>query len=89
MNRRYTNSHVSIEGFRPDRNSPLASFRPEDKYCVVRTYLRYRDELVSARSTQCHHLQKALQQMNVQLHHVLIDVSGVSGWRIIEAILDG
>ena len=27
------------------------SFRPEDPYCVLRTYLRYRDELVSARST--------------------------------------
>src|ERR1017187_1408067 len=65
------------------------SFRPEDKYCVVRTYLRYRDELVGARSTQCQHLQKALQQMNVQLHHVLSDVAGVSGWRIIQAILDG
>lgn len=65
------------------------SFRPADPYCVVRTYLRYRDELVSARATQCQHLQKALQQMNVQLHHVLSDVAGVSGWRIIEAILDG
>jgi transposase len=27
--------------------------------------------------------------MNVQLHHVLSDVMGVSGWRIIEAILEG
>jgi transposase len=65
------------------------SFRPEDNYCVVRTYLRYRDELISARSTQCQHMQKALQQMNVQLHHVLSDVTGVSGLTIIEAILDG
>jgi transposase len=65
------------------------SFRPKDPYCVVRTYLRYRDELVSARSTQCQHLQKALQQMNVQLHHVLSDVTGVSGQAIIQAILEG
>jgi transposase len=65
------------------------SFRPEDPYCVLRAYLRYRDELVSARSTQCQHLQKALQQMNVQLHHVLSDVTGVSGLAIIQAILDG
>jgi transposase len=65
------------------------SFRPQDPYCVLRTYVRYRDELVSARSTQCQHLQKALQQMNVQLHHVLSDVTGVSGLTIIEAILDG
>src|SRR5271157_364221 len=60
------------------------SFRPEDPYCVLRSYLRYRDELVGARSTQCQHLQKALQ-----LHHVLSDVTGVSGLAIIQAILDG
>jgi transposase len=65
------------------------SFRPEDPYCVLRTYLRYRDELVSARSTQCQHMHKALQQMNVQLAQVLSDVTGVSGMSIIEAILAG
>lgn len=65
------------------------SFRPEDPYCVLRTYLRYRDELVCARSTQCQHLQKALQQMNVQLPQVLSDVTGVSGLAIIGAILAG
>jgi transposase len=66
-----------------------ASFRPADAMCVLRTYLRYREELVGARSVQCQHLQKALQQMNIQLHQVLSDVTGVSGLRIIEAILAG
>ena len=65
------------------------SFRPADAYCVVRTYLRYRDELVGARSTQCQHMQKALQQMNLQLTQVLSDVTGVSGLAIIGAILKG
>jgi transposase len=65
------------------------SFRPEDDYCVVRTYLRYRDELVGARSTQCQHMQKALQQMNLQLTQVLSDVTGFSGLEIIKAILAG
>jgi transposase len=65
------------------------SFRPEDPYCILRTYLRYRDELISARSTQCQHMQKALQQMNVQLTQVLSDVTGVSGRAIIQAILAG
>ena len=63
------------------------SFRPADAYCVVRTYLRYRDELVGARSTQCQHMQKALQQMNLPLTQVLSDVTGVTGMRIIKAIL--
>lgn len=55
----------------------------------MRAYLRYRDELVSARGTQCQHLQKALQQMNVQLPQVLSDVTGVSGMAIIQGILAG
>lgn len=66
-----------------------SSFRPSDEMCVLRSYLRYRDELVCARSVQCQHMQKALQEMNVQLHQVLSDVTGVSGLRIIEAILNG
>lgn len=65
------------------------SFRPGDAYCVLRTYLRYRDELVGARSTQCQHMQKALLEMNVQLPQVLSDVAGVSGLAIIGAILAG
>lgn len=66
-----------------------ASFRPADAMCVLRSYLRYRDDLVCARGVQCQHMQKALQQMNVQLHQVLSDVTGLSGLRIIEAILAG
>ena len=65
------------------------SFRPKDAYCTLRTYLRYRDELIAARSTQCQHMQKALQQMNLQLTQVLSDISGVSGLAIIHAILEG
>jgi hypothetical protein len=56
---------------------------------VLRSLLRYRDELVGARATQCQHLQKALQEMNVQLPQVLSDVTGVSGLAIIQAILQG
>jgi transposase len=65
------------------------SFRPADPYCVLRTYLRYRDELVCARSTQCQHMQKALHQMNIQLTGVLSDIAGVSGLALIGAILAG
>jgi transposase len=65
------------------------SFRPADPYCVVRSYLRYRDELVAARSTQTQHMQKALAQMNVQLTQVLSDINGQSGLAIIGAILTG
>jgi transposase len=65
------------------------SFRPADAYCVLRSYARYRDELVSARSTQIQHMQKALQQMNLQLTQVLSDLTGESGLAIVQAILEG
>lgn len=65
------------------------SFRPADAYCVLRSYVRYRDELVTARSTQIQHMQKALQQMNVQLTQVLSDITGESGLAILGAILEG
>lgn len=65
------------------------SFRPADPYCVLRSYLRYRDELVAGRSTQTQHMQKTLQQMNLQLAQVLSDINGVSGQAIITALLAG
>jgi transposase len=65
------------------------SFRPADAYCVVRSYLRYRDELVATRSVQIQHMQKALLQMNLQLGQVLSDLSGESGLAIIGALLEG
>jgi transposase len=33
-------------------------------------------------------MQKALDQMNLQLHHVISDITGVSGVTILEAILN-
>ena len=35
------------------------------------------------------HMQKALSQMNVQIHHVLSDITGVSGMAIWDAVLAG
>jgi len=55
----------------------------------VRCYLRHREHLVEQASTQIQLMQKALTQMNVQLHHVLSDVTGVTGWRFWTPIVDG
>jgi transposase len=65
------------------------SFRPADAICVLRSYLRYRDSLVRDAHTQIHRMQKALQQMNVQLHHVLSDITGATGMAILRAIVAG
>lgn len=65
------------------------SFRPADPYCVGRTYMRLRDDLIAGSSSQIQLMQKALHQMNIQLSHVLTDITGVSGRAIIEAIIAG
>lgn len=65
------------------------SFRPPEAICAIRTILRYRETLVTQGATQIQHMQKARTQMNLHLHHVLSDLSGVSGLRIIAALLAG
>src|SRR6202162_3240586 len=65
------------------------SFRPEQAVCTVRSILRHRDSLVQMASTHVQHMQKALDQMNLQLHHVISDITGVTGLAIVEAILAG
>ena len=64
-------------------------FRPPDEICALRSYLRLREDLVRDRSRQILLMQKALQQMNVQLHHVLSDITGQSGLAIVRAIVEG
>lgn len=66
-----------------------ASFRPEDRVCVIRSLLRHRDSLVQMAAAHVQHMQKALTQMNLQIHHVLSDITGQSGLAILDAILKG
>ena len=66
-----------------------AAFRPDDEVCVLRGYLRQRAMLVTYAAHHIQHVQKALEQMNVKLAQVVSDVTGVTGLRIIRAILDG
>lgn len=66
-----------------------ASFRPEELICRLRSFQRHRLNMISAGAAEIQHMQKALQQMNLHLHHVVSDISGVSGLRIIDAILAG
>lgn len=65
------------------------SFRPADQVCAVRTILRHRDALVRGAGRCVSHLHKALTQMNVQLHHVISDLTGVTGQAILTAVLAG
>jgi transposase len=65
------------------------SFRPKDEICVLRSFLRLRDTLVKDSSSHILRMQKALTQMNVQVHRVISDITGYSGMAIIRAILAG
>lgn len=66
-----------------------ASFRPEQAVCAVRSLLRHRESLVQMAASHVHHMQKALDQMNLQLHHVISDITGTTGLAIVGAILAG
>ena len=55
----------------------------------MRSYLRQWVMLVQYASHYIQHLQKALTQMNVKLHHVIRVVTGKTGLDIIKAIVSG
>lgn len=65
------------------------SFRPEAEIATLRAYLRQRERLVEYAAAHIQHMQKALMEMNLQLHHVVSDITGSTGMRIIRAIVAG
>ena len=65
------------------------SFRPSDDICRLRTLMRHRDNLTKSCGAQIQHMQQALHQMNIHLHHAVSDLNGETGLRILDAILAG
>lgn len=66
-----------------------ASFRPTREIAALRAYLRLRERHLDYAAAHIQHMQKALTFMNLQLHHVVQDITGVTGMRIIRAIVAG
>ena len=66
-----------------------ASFQPAREIAALRAYMRIRDRHLEYASADMQHMQKALTLMNLQLHHVISDISGVTGLKIIRAIVAG
>lgn len=64
-------------------------FVPPQDIRRLRDYMRLRGDLVSLAAQHVQHMQKALDRLNVKIHVVLSDIAGVSGLRLIEAILGG
>ena len=65
------------------------AFRPDEATCLLRSYLRQRANVIGAAARHIQHMQKALQQMNLKLTTVLSDITGLTGQKIIRAILKG
>jgi len=65
------------------------SFRPGPDIAALRAYLRLRERHLDYAAAHIQHMQKALTLMNLQLHHVVSDIAGTTGMRIIRAIIGG
>jgi transposase len=65
------------------------SFRPAQDICCVRSLMRHRENLSQSCGQEVQHMQQALQQMNIHLHHAVSDLNGETGLRILDAILGG
>lgn len=66
-----------------------ASFRPGRAIAELRAYLRARERHTDYAAAHIQHMQKALTFMNIQLHHVISTVTGITGMKIIRAIVAG
>jgi transposase len=65
------------------------AFRPQEEICVLRAISRQREMLVTYQAKHIQHMQKALAQMNVKLDNVISDIVGVTGQKIVRAIVAG
>jgi transposase len=64
-------------------------FQPDDATQTLRSYVRQRANLVRLSGQHVQRMQKALELMNLKLTTVLGDVTGVTGLKIIRAIVAG
>jgi len=65
------------------------SFRPDAPIAALRSLVRHRDQLVEAAASYVQRMQKAMVLMNLQLHNVISDVTGVTGIAILRDIVAG
>jgi transposase len=66
-----------------------AGFVPPAEIRELQDYLRLRQDHLGLAAGHVQHMQKALERMNVKLHDVISNVAGVSGLKVIKAILAG
>ena len=64
-------------------------FVPPEHIRRLQDYLRVRTDHISMAGSHEQHMQKALERMNLKIHDVISDLTGLSGLKMIEAILAG
>src|SRR5262245_59032190 len=57
--------------------------------CEIRSLMRHRESLVEMSCVHVQHMHKSLDQMNLQIHHVISDITGITGLAIVDAIVTG
>ena len=65
------------------------SFVPDEPTQQMRDLLRTRKQFVRERSSQTQRIQKTLEDANIKLDSVIADIVGLSGRRMIEALIAG
>jgi transposase len=65
------------------------AFRPADHMCALRSLCRQRARLLRDQGRYVQHMQKAMTLMNLQLANAISDVAGVTGQKIVRAIVAG
>ena len=65
------------------------SFRPDAEITAIRTLVRHRSTLVQEAAAHIQRMHKSMTLMNLQLHNVLTDVTGVTGMAILRDIVAG
>jgi transposase len=66
-----------------------SGFIPPTAIRELRDYTRLRQDHIQMSSPHILHMQKALDQMNIKIHEVLSDITGASGQRLVQAIIEG
>ena len=66
-----------------------ASFVPDETIQELRSLLRARKQLTREQTSHIQRIQKTLEEANIKLDSVISDIMGVSGRRMIEAMIAG
>lgn len=90
-----------VPGHKTDRNDSAwiaklllsgllkGSFIPPQFTRELRELYRYKRKIIGQRVSEYNRLQKVLEDANIKLSNVVSDVFGVSGWAMVEAIIEG